>query len=307
MAFDFGHLWQNLAAQIHVYSSFSRWPLILLSAILLVLVAVVVVYSCWRTRMGTSQGIVPSSIDELWIFVIGITGMGVLNFVMAVSIEHIRLNFFANRYLTLTFMFVVMSNLLTLFLVFKRLLQRTRVRKYYASSFTLALVLLLLVKFPTRSVSRYYQIANDAAFALAEKAPDAALMGKAWATHIFVVLQGPKAMLAVPEEGEDVRMPWTRAMLANAREVLLEYRHSALTTSGVPPVSINQYGNTGRPKLLFKRKLRLCSVCKCSAPNNTKYLSQGRGVVSAPLVSGLQNHRLLRMAKFEPLEMSCCF
>jgi hypothetical protein len=246
MAFDFGHLWQNLAAQIHVYLSFSRWPLMVVSSILLALVAVVVVHFFWRTRMRTSRGIGGRSIDELWIFIIGITGMAVINFVMAVSIEHVRLNFFANRYVTLTFIFVVISNLLTLFLIFRRLFQRTRVEKYYASSFTLALTLILLVMFPTRSVSRYYLIVNETAVALAEKAPHAALMGRYWATYIFVALQRPKAMLAVPEEGEDVRMPWTVAMLADSREVILEYRHSSLNTSGVPPATINQYGNTFR-------------------------------------------------------------
>lgn len=246
MAVDFGHLGQNLAAQVHVYSSFSRRPLIVLSSILLVVVAVVLVYFCWRMRLATPREIVARSIDELWIFVFGITGMGVINFVMAVSIEHVRLNFFANRYLTLTFVFVVISNLLTLFLIFRRLFQRAHLDKYYASSFTLALALFLLVRFPTQSASRYYQIVNDTAVALAEKAPDAALMGRYWATYIFVALQGPKAMLAVPEEGEDVRMPWTLAMLPDAKEVVLEYRHSSLATSGVAPVTINQYGNTFR-------------------------------------------------------------
>src|SRR5207253_7251659 len=131
MAVDFGHLRQNLAAQLDVYSSFSRWPLIVLSSILLVVVAVVLVYFCWRMRLATSRQIVARSIDELWIFVIGITGMGVINFVMAVSIEHVRLNFFADRYLTITFVFVVISNLLTLFLIFRRLFQRARLGKYY--------------------------------------------------------------------------------------------------------------------------------------------------------------------------------
>lgn len=247
----------------------------LLSSILLALVAVLVVYFCSRIRTETSQRIVAGSIDELWIFVIGITGMGVINFVMAVSIEHVRLNYFANRYLTLTFIFVVMSNLLTLFLVFRRLFQRTRMEKYYASSFMLALVLFLLVKFPARSVSRYYQIANDTAVALVEKASDAALMGRAWATHIFVVLQGPKAMLAVPEEGEDVRMPWTVAMLADARRVILEYRHSSLTKSGLPPVTINQYGNTFRlvdPNFYSNENFSFALYVNAKEPNNKQDL-----------------------------------
>ena len=246
MTLDVGHLRQNLVAQLHAYSSFSRRPLIILSCILLTVVAIFLVYFFWRVCSAQQRTVFAGSIGELWIFVVGLTGMGLINFVMAVSIEHVRLNFFANRYLTLTFVFVVMSNLLTLFLVFRRLLQRTRLSIYYASAFTLALTLFLLVRFPTPSARRHYLIEKESAAVLAEKAPRAVLMGRSWTTYNIAGLQGPKAMLALPEEGEDVRMPWTPAMLADAKQVVLEYRHSTLATSGAAPTTINQYGNTFR-------------------------------------------------------------
>jgi len=41
-------------------------------------------------------------------------------------------------------------------------------------------------------------------------------------------------------------MPWTRDIVRNASEVIVEYRHSKLAENGPPPARLEQYGNTFR-------------------------------------------------------------
>jgi hypothetical protein len=65
-------------------------------------------------------------------------------------------------------------------------------------------------------------------------------------TYVLVALQRANTMLPLPLEGQRVRMPWTPAMLRDAKQVVVEYQRSGLAHSHpVPPVLI-QYGTTLR-------------------------------------------------------------
>lgn len=246
MGFDSGHLRENLAAQIGNYFQFSWWPITVIPLLLFLTLAAVFIYLWWKKRVEALQELRRILIDDTFILIVGMWGIAIMNFAMTVLIEHIRLGDYNNRFLTLTFFLGVTSGLLTLFLVFSYFVERSAVGKYAVAGFTIASFLFLVLKFPPRQIRPDYLIESETALTLAEKAPNATLMGGYWGTYVLVALQRTNSMLPLPLQGEPLRMPWTPAMLRDAKQVVVEYRRSGLASSNPVPPLLTQYGVTLR-------------------------------------------------------------
>lgn len=243
---DFGHLSQNLRGQLDTFLSFSWWPIIILPLLLVITLTITFIYLWRREGVSMLRNVTATSTEDVFVLVIGMSGIAVINFGMTVLIQHVRLNLYENRFLTLSFSLGVISGLLTLFLVFRHFVERTPAKRYAVTAFTVAVLFFLVVKFPARRINPDYQTDNEAALALAEKMPGAILMGGYWGTYILAPLQGTRAMVPLPIEGQEVRMPWTPAMLAEAKQVVVEYRFSNLAKGGGAPVVLKQYNATLR-------------------------------------------------------------
>ena len=149
------------------------------------------------------------------------------------------------RFQTLSWVLGVSSGILTLVWVFRHLLKMSPFRGL-SQLLTVTAFLLLLLEFPSPAVSPNYLIDQKTATALAEKAPQATLMGGYWDTYILIALQKTNAMLPLPLQGETLRMPWTPAMLPDAKQVIVEYRRSNVSSSHSAPPMLIQYGTTLR-------------------------------------------------------------
>jgi hypothetical protein len=246
MALDFGYLHANLAAQIHTYLKSSWWPVTLLPALLLVTLALLFIYRWWRKAIEPSRKPMRILMDDNLILILGMWGMGLMNFVMSVSIVHIRLMAYETRFHTLPWFLGVTGGLLSLIWVFRHLLECSPVRRHYMRWVTVAAFLFLLFQFPTPTVSPNYLTDQKTATTLAEKLPEATLMGGYWDTYLLIALQKTNAMLPLPLQGEPLRMPWTPAMLPDAKQVIVEYRRSNVSSSHSAPPMLIQYGITLR-------------------------------------------------------------
>ena len=71
-------------------------------------------------------------------------------------------------------------------------------------------------------------------------------MGGYWETYIFSGLQPINTMIPLPLDGQYLRTPWGRESLREAKQVIVEYRHSQLGNAESPPQFLAQYGNSLR-------------------------------------------------------------
>jgi hypothetical protein len=246
MALDFGHLRENLAAQIHTYLKFSLWPVTIIPAALLLILVLLFTYRCWKKTIEPLRELRRILMDDTLTLIIGMWGVGLINFVMSATIVHVRLMSYETRFQTLPWFLGVSSGLLTLIWVTRHLLEISPLRLHYLRLVTVAVFLFLLFAFPAPTVSPDYLIDQKTATTLAERAPEATLMGRYWDTYILIALQKTSAMLPLPLQGEPLRMPWTPATLPDAKQVIVEYRRSNISSSHSAPPIIIQYGETLR-------------------------------------------------------------
>ncbi|HKR02339.1 MAG TPA: hypothetical protein VJT09_16805 [Pyrinomonadaceae bacterium] len=248
---DLGYLGENLRANLHNITKLSWWPLYLLSTLAALAVLCVLVYALFKQRRDLLARLRGIFAEETVIIAAGAYGLAVINFVLAVLVNHVRLNYYDDRFLIPTYLFGPISGLLVIFLIFdlaaKSAKNSSHLKAAARPAFVLTLFLLLVFKFPTRTTDPYYQSLSETALALAQKAPRGILMGGYWETYVFTSLQPVDAMTAVPLEGQEVRTPWTPELVRQASEVIVEYRHTyRLGDQGSPPERLNQYGNSLR-------------------------------------------------------------
>jgi hypothetical protein len=243
---DTGNLNHNLATQLGKLIYLAWWPLELLAVIALLVAFGIIVYAVVAKKGLLNRTFEPLLSDDTFWFVLGASGIALINFILTVLIAHVRINQYEDRYLTPTVILGPVSGLLVLYLILKLLTRRTRVAPLVMPIVAAAIVLFLIVKFPAPGFRHEYQTYNEIAAALEQKAPRAILLGDYWGTYVFTALQHRQPLTPVPIEGQENRMPWTRAMVRQASEVIVEYRRSKLAESGPPPAQLVQYGSTFR-------------------------------------------------------------
>ena len=251
---DIGYLTENLKIHLQNFSHFSWLPFYLLPAIALVAFGGSYLYASLKKRDDLLKEMRAILAGDTAILIIEAYGIAVINFVLVIITNHVRLNTYDDRFFTATHLFGPISGMLTLFLMFDLIARSFHSRAYARPALIVAGLLFLTFKFPPVIEHPYYKKITETAIALSQKSPRGVLMGGYWETYVFIVLQPTDTMMTpVPFEGQGYRTPWTVEQLRTASHVVVEYRHGALKDwPQTPPEHLTQYGHSLRliePKL----------------------------------------------------------
>jgi hypothetical protein len=239
---DRGYLAENFGQQLQHIAGLSWWPLYLLSTLMMLALTCSFLYAFFKKRAGLIEKLRIVLADDTTILATGAFAIAAINFALAVMVDHVRLNLYDSRFLTLTNLFGPISGVLIIFVIIKIILKSSRFISYAQPASIVIVLLLLTIKFPAQSHNHEYKHTKEAALALARKAPRGILMGGYWETYVFPALQPDNQMIAIPLEGHEVRMPWTRELVRRATQVIVEYRRKDSGGPVVPPERLNQYG-----------------------------------------------------------------
>jgi hypothetical protein len=243
---DYGHLLDSLGYQLRHIGGLSWWPLYALPLLAIVVLAVMWIAGIVTRRADLRDRVMAVLADDTAMAALGAYAIATLNFTLAVLVDHVRLNDYDSRYLTLTNTFGPIAGMLALFLGLRWLLRAPGPRAFVQPAFALAGIAALATGFPRGSETLHYQLHEQTARTLVNKAPRGVLLGGYWETYVFTALQPPeRAMTPVTWEGFS-RTPWTPASVRAAREVIVVYAK----TSGVRgpslemPPTLTQHGAT---------------------------------------------------------------
>jgi hypothetical protein len=236
---DRGHLIENLINQWTRFRNSPWWLLSLLPLLLLVVLGARYIYLLKDNRQKLRSSLRTLFLEDNAILVIGTFGIGLINFLITVLVSHIRINDYSERYLTLSYLFVSFSGLLTLLLLAGRTKRHSRSLQ---SALAVAGLAFLLFRFPAAVVDPFYTNLTETASNLSQKASGSVLLGGYWETYVFAALDPNGSIVAVPYEGETLRMPWTVESLKLADQVIVEHRPPSLGGPAAPAPYLVQYG-----------------------------------------------------------------
>lgn len=243
MEFDFAYLYENLVNNWHNVVQFKMFYLIVVALGFFVGTVGLILHARLAGKAVLTR-VISFFEDETVTMIIALSAMAAMNFVIMISVSHVRLNFYNVRFHALTYLFGSIAGLLTIYFAIRVLAHRLRVTRYVVPTVLAGAYLLLGIYFPPRVQSEAYKVDRETALALSQKAPGTILIGGYWETYLFAGLQPTNTMTPLPFEGILNRMPWTSAMLNDSPQVVLEYRNSGLVQQeSSPPNELVQYGN----------------------------------------------------------------
>jgi hypothetical protein len=248
---DYGHLLDSLGHQLRHIAGLSWWPLYALPFVALVVLAAMWVVGIVTGRSNLRARVDAVLADDTAMAALGAYAIAALNFTLAVLVDHVRLNDYDSRYLTLTNTFAPIAGILTLFLVIRWLVhapasRAPTPRALVQPAFALAGLVALATAFPRGVETLHYRIHEQLARTLVERAPRGVLLGGYWETYVFTALQPPdRAMTPVTFEGFS-RTPWTPPSVRAAREVIVVYpKKSGVRGPSLDmPQTLQQHGAT---------------------------------------------------------------
>lgn len=240
VALDTGYLLTNLRIHLQSLASFSWWPLLVLAVTFVIGALAVVIFPKLRKAWHADL------VDDTSFAILGGFGISLINLLLVVAVDHVRLSLYDNRYLTPTFFFGSISGLLVIWRVFEFAFRKLNAGEYAPPTFAAVLLVLVTMAFPPRLDASLYRLRKETALALAQKSPNAVLMGGYWETYVFSALQPTNMLTPLPLEGYQVRMPWAIKRLHEAEEVIVEYKRNNLGGRETPPQQITQYGDSLR-------------------------------------------------------------
>ena len=239
---DVGYLTQNLDRQLQNFVKYPLWPFCLLALLFVLGGGFAFLYA--RKKRDLLAPFREVFDDDLLILIIGSLGIAVINFVLIVLADHVRMNLYDDRYMTPTYLFGSISGLLAVFLILKLATNQSTFRTYIRPGFIVAGLVFLTIEFPPRTHSSLYETDKETAVILEKMAPRAVLMGGYWQTYVLSGLQSEDGLTPVPLEGQEVRTPWTPEALRRANQVIVEYRASKFGSAESLPQNLSQYGNS---------------------------------------------------------------
>jgi hypothetical protein len=243
---DYGHLLDSLGHQLRHIAGLTWWPLYALPLVALVVLAGMWTIGIVTGRRRLRERVAAVLADDTAMVALGAYAIAALNFTLAVLVDHVRLNDYDSRYLTLTNTFGPIAGILTLFLSLRWLVDSPALRARLQPIFAVTGVVLLAIGFPRGAETLHYRLHETTANTLAERAPRGVLLGGYWETYVFIALQRPdRAMTPVLWEGFS-RTPWTPAALRTAREVIVVYSKPPMSRGqsvDMPP-TMTQHGAT---------------------------------------------------------------
>ena len=216
---DVGYLGENVQGIWRVLREFDFGPLLIISGVFLVVIAVLLVYTVLTKQRPVRERLMPILLDDDVAMTFGLAGIALINLVL-------------------------MTGLMSLYVLARVVAKRLKLTRYVVPIAIGVAFLFLVIRFPHFQLSDNYKRDKETALILAQKAPGGALMGGYWETYIFAALQQPtNTMTPLPLEGLHVRIPWTPPMLRNIREAIIEYRHNEVMKHGPLPAQLWEYGN----------------------------------------------------------------
>ena len=242
MALDFGYFYENLLTNWHNVVQYTFFPLIVVALCFVAGAVGWILYARIAGQGPLRPRVVALFEDETITMILSLTAMAATNFVLMISINHVRLSFYNVRFHALTYLFGAMSGLLAIYVLIRILANRFAVARYVLPLVLVGAFIFLGVNFPPRTLSESYKVDRQTALALSQKAPGSILMGGYWGIYLLVGLQPTNPMIPVPFEGEFNRTPWTYGMLRDSKQVVVEYRNSELVPKdSLPPNELRQH------------------------------------------------------------------
>ncbi|MCE9616378.1 MAG: hypothetical protein K8T26_19065 [Lentisphaerae bacterium] len=240
---DGGHLLENLAQHL-AYVGGLHWRALYLAPLAVILVLAFRALARRRPQCPAPRVALRGlARDETALLAVGLFGMAVLNLLLVVLLEHVRLNLYIPRYLTLMNFCAPLSGMLALYLLVDRGTGLMTSHGAVRSTVLLGGVVLLAWRMPPNRSSPDFACLRDVARALEARAPGAVLLGGYWQTYVFSSLQaGDRALTPLPFAGQEGRTPWNRDALPLADLVVVEYACSNLGTAGELPLRLSQHG-----------------------------------------------------------------
>jgi len=241
---DSGYLVQNFGKQLDHIAGLSWWPLYVIPLVAALALMCGMAYAHLAKSVALRDRLKAILADDTTSLALCTLSIAVLNFVMAVVVDHVRHNDYDDRYLTLTSLFGPISGMLTLVVLLKLAAQSWAVERYVRPVLCSAGVLLLVSAFPRPHYSFEYQLLQETADILAQRAPNGVLLGGYWDTYVISALQRHGTMTPVPVEGWSFRTPWTPDSLKSASRVVVVFRRQTPRAQIAPPLRLQQYGHT---------------------------------------------------------------
>jgi hypothetical protein len=220
--------------------SFSWWPLLVLAVAFVICALAVVLFPKLRKKFHADL------VDDTSFVILVGFGISLINLLLVVAVDHVRLSLYDNRYLTPAFFFGSVSGLLVVWRMFEFPFRKLNAGEYAQPMFAAVLLVLVMMAFPPRLDASLYQLRQETALTLAQKSPNAVLMGGYWETYVFSALQPTNMLTPLPLEGYQVRMPWAIKRLHEAEEVIVEYKRNNIGGRETPPQQLTQYGDSLR-------------------------------------------------------------
>ena len=243
VSLDFGHLTENFVVQVHNLFKYPWWPYYLLAPLTLLAIAFGLPYLAAEKKSGLLARLREMFVDDILVLIIGSLGIAIINFGLVTVADHVRLNLYDDRFLTLSYLFGSIAGLLSVFWTLRLISNRSALPRQAArATFIVIGLILLTIDFPPVTHNPYYQTDQETAAALAQKAPGAVLMGGYWEAYVLVALQSDHAMTPVPLEGRHLRTPWTPEAIQHTTQIVIEYRRSKFAKAESLPQNLVQYG-----------------------------------------------------------------
>jgi hypothetical protein len=240
--FDTAYVGENLARQWQHLAKLTWWPLYVLPSLAVLALAGVVLYAILAKKESLREQATALFARDLVILALGAYTIAAINLALAVVVDHVRLNGYDDRYLTLTNLFAPVSGILLLFILVTDVTRSSRLGAYAQAIFVVGALGLLIVKFPVAQDSREYRLLAETASTLAERAPGGILMGSYWDTYVFIALQPSNTMIPVPFEGHSFRTPWTPRALRRAEQVIVGHPRGVMPSEMSSSEGLDQYG-----------------------------------------------------------------
>ena len=207
-----------------------------------VLVALLVLLACGcllLVRFGASGK--ARRFSPLECTLLGALLLAVLPLPVLVAVQHVRLNFYLDRYYVPTYAFAFFGALLALSAWLPSRLRGWPALAALAAS-TLALGLLAQRLRPMDGVDGRYARLQSLARRMAEQAPGAVVLDGYWGTYLFAALAPAGQLLPLPYTAEFDRMPAFAEALAGAPQVLVGHRTVLSAAERAEPRWLFQYG-----------------------------------------------------------------
>jgi hypothetical protein len=220
VALDTGHLTENLVVQSGLFRGSPWWLFSLLPLLVFALLSARDIYFFRNDKERLRESLTKLFLEDDAILVIAAFGIGVINFILTVLVSHTRVMQYAPTYLTLSHLFISFSGLMTLLLMARRMKRYGRAASYAIS---LGALTILLIWFPKSETNPQYPPLMKTAVDLSQKAPSRVLLGGFWETYVFAGLDPKGVLIAVPAEGQYVRIPWSIDAIKRSDLVIVEH------------------------------------------------------------------------------------